>query len=180
MIPKKVGDSAWWAHNGTKEVTHPCPVCYGKLSVTVILGNDESVVTPCDYCGKGYGGPTGVCKEWEWVAGACLVTISAIETNDSHEGKEVRYRTYNHSMIDASDLFDTKEEAEARCEVRRQEHAEDERKRREVLKEYSTKSFSWHVGYHRREVKNHERSLEWHKSRVIACTRLAKTPIPAE
>lgn len=178
--PLKVGDTVWFAQCGTREVIRPCPVCFGKLAVTVILGNDEHIATPCDYCGKGYGGPTGVEREYEWIAKPTQITITGVTTEDRGNGPECSYRFHEGYCADQGELFDTKEEAEARCAVKAAEHAEDERKRREWRKESAHKSFSWHVGYHRKEVREAKRRLAWHEARVIACTARAKTPVPPD
>ena len=176
----KSGDSVWLANCGVREVTGPCPVCFGKRSVVVILGNDEQVQTPCDYCGKGWDGPRGVEIVHEWIAEPMLVTVAGVRTDADGEKQSVDYRFYNNYIGREDDVFTTKEEAQVRCSEKANEHAEEERRRRECLKENATKSFSWHVGYHRRCIKQAERNLEWHRSRVIACAKLARTPILEE
>jgi len=60
-----VGDKVWHAAFKSIQVEKPCIVCYGEKQVTVILGNGDRVVTPCDYCGKGFDGATGVMRVYE-------------------------------------------------------------------------------------------------------------------
>ena len=176
----KVGDTAWWAQNGTVEKTNPCPVCFGKLAVTVILGNGESIQTPCDYCGRGYEGPKGGEKECAWESRPVLFTITGIETQNDGVKQTARYHAPAGYVIDDEDVFATEEEAAAKCKRNADEHNEQERQRREVIKEQAHKSFSWHVGYHRRCIKDLKRQLEWHEARAIACASRAKTPLPTE
>lgn len=172
-----VGSTAWWAHCGQREVTRPCPICFGKRRVTVILGNDEMISTPCDYCRKGFDGPTGTETEFEWVASPELFFINSVQTECDDSKTSARYRDARGYCVDDADLFATRAEAEARCDVRIAENAEHERQRRECRKEHAKKSFSWHVGYHRKEVLRATRDLAWHSARVVACAARAKTPI---
>lgn len=172
-----IGSTAWWAHCGQREVTRSCPVCFGKLRVTVILGNEEAISTPCDYCGKGYEGPTGTEKEYEWVASPELFFINSVRTESDGGKTSASYMDARGYSVDDVDLFATRAEAEARCAVRIAENAEEERQRREWRKEQAHKSFSWHVGYHRREAKKLSEKIKWHEARAIACAERAKTPI---
>jgi len=64
----KIGDVVYFASAGQRQVDIPCPVCFGKREVTLILGNGDSVELPCDYCGKGYDGPRGYVLEYEYAA----------------------------------------------------------------------------------------------------------------
>lgn len=175
----KIGDVAWWANCGTKEVETPCPVCFGKRSVTVILGNDEHVQTPCEFCGKGYYGPRGVIDEWEWRAEPRQVTIKGVQTEQTASGMTAQYTFLENYIADDKDLFATEAEALARCAERIAEHKAEETRRREHMKEYDHRNYSWHVGYHRKEAKEAARRLEWHNARAIACKALAQTPVPA-
>lgn len=176
----KVGDTAWFARAGNLEVTRPCPVCFGKRVVRLELGNGELIATPCEYCGKGWDGPQGFEKDWEWVAAVEQVTISRVSIEQDGATQTAKYHTAIGHYIYDTDLFPTKEEAETRVAVIIAEHVESERKRRECLKEYAHKNFAWHVGYHRREAKKAKASMEWHETRAIACKALAKTPVETE
>jgi hypothetical protein len=39
----KIGDTVWVPDCGNRQKQIPCPVCFGKLRVTIILGNEETV-----------------------------------------------------------------------------------------------------------------------------------------
>lgn len=49
-IEYSVGDKAWWAKYSRVPVKKTCPICYGKMRVTLILGNGNRVETDCSYC----------------------------------------------------------------------------------------------------------------------------------
>ena len=111
MKEYNINDTVWIAQCGTKQVRHDCPVCYGQLFVTLILGNGDEIRTPCDYCGKGYEGPKGYVLEYEWTAEPRQVTITD-KTKREYDGKiEFDYRSYDAYFNEA---YDTKEEAEAK------------------------------------------------------------------
>ena len=42
----------------------PCPVCFGKRKVAIILGNDERIETECGHCSHGMDRPSGVARTW--------------------------------------------------------------------------------------------------------------------
>lgn len=172
-----IGATVWIANCGIREVTHSCPVCFGKRVVRLELGNGELISTPCEYCGKGYEGPTGIEKQCEWVAKVEAHTITGVRTEQSGETTKASYTFGSQYIADDCDVFATREEAEARCVVRVAENAESERRRRESMKEYAHKNFAWHVGYHRKEAANHKRQAEYHEARAVACKNLAKTPV---
>ncbi len=54
-MPKfKVGDTVWVAKCRYEPVQKLCPTCFGKKEVTLILGNGDSVILPCN-SDLGYG-----------------------------------------------------------------------------------------------------------------------------
>jgi hypothetical protein len=171
----KINDTAWWAKCGTKDVKIPCPVCYGKLKVTVILGNDEWFETPCDYCGsKTWEGAKGYVIEYQWVAEPEVFVVAGISSECGGEGCKVQYKTHHGYLIDAEELFESKEAAQVRCDERIAEHDAEEKARLAWGKENSKKSYSWHVGYYKREIKEAERKIEYAKARLIPCQAKAK------
>lgn len=175
----KVGDHLWWARwERQAQHSRPCPVCYGKREVTLILGNGDTVTTPCDYCGKGFEGPRGVVKEYGPLAAAEPVTISSVTATETADGTEYEYRARSSECSSwvpvAADLFRT----EAEALVRAEEKAEAERVRMEqstaYLKHEAHKSISWHVGYHLREAKRHRREAEYHENMAKLCKAKAE------
>jgi hypothetical protein len=172
----QINEIVWHASCGTKEVRHDCPVCFGKLRVTLELGNGERIETLCDYCGKGFEGPRGYVREYEWVADSTPFVVTGKDVSERDGKREVTYRGANNFAY-AADVFETKVEADARCAENIAKHEEDERKRLEWSKENNKKNYSWHVGYHMREAKKARASLEWHEARAVHCKARAKTQV---
>lgn len=173
MKEYNIGDIVWWATGGIREVTHSCPVCYGNRYVTVVLGNDEQVQTPCDYCGKGYEGAKGYVIEREWTAEVKQIVLDGKEVTENADGRKVEYR-YGHHILHDGIIWDTHEEAQqARLKIAEQHHL-DEMERLQRGKENNVKSYSWHVGYHQRQLKEAERQAEYHKTKITFMKEKAK------
>jgi len=177
----KVGDRPWWAiYERLTNVEIPCPVCYGTLEVTLVLGNGDEVRLPCDYCGKGYNGPKGYVHEYQAVAKAERVTIGRVTVTETASGQEREYRVAKNVedgscwMPAPEDLFETEAEANARAT----EKAEADRLEHETCAEYIKKkthnSFSWNAGYHMREAKRHRHDIEYHERMAVICKARGK------
>jgi len=162
----KIGDDAWSDHYGRKEITVPCPVCYGKKTVILILGNGDQIETPCDYCGKGWQGPRGFITEYQYVAEAKSVHITRIEQGITAGGVDIIYQDGSHIF---HRLFSTREDAIKAAELRRSEIERDEATRAEYIKAKVHKDFSWNVGYHLREAKRCRENADRHERMAKLC-----------
>src|SRR5660398_332430 len=73
----EVGDALWYAQfDVNRENKVQCPVCFGDLTVVMILGNGDHVNAPCGYCSAGYEGPRGWAYEHTTVARAEVAVIT--------------------------------------------------------------------------------------------------------
>ena len=169
----KIGDVVWQARYGVTESKVPCPVCYGKRVVKIILGNDDVVETECGYCSCGYEGPRGFITEHRTEPTAQFRSIDGVEIFESSNGATVRYRDGGY-VFDEEDLFATKEEAMVQAEILAAEHAEKEATRAEYIKKDKLKTFSWNAGYHMREAKRNRKDAEYHERKAVLCKARAK------
>lgn len=172
---RKIGDMVWWARCETRGVRKPCIVCYGKLEVVLILGNGEQVNLPCDYCGKGYEGPKGYTDEYEYIAKPELVKMDSIQSNQTCEGTKNEYR-YGNYILNDDIIFDSKEDAEEKCKEIAAKYEKDLVTETEHIKANVNKSFSWNAGYHMKNIKDLQRQIGYHESRMIACKQRVKEP----
>ncbi|MDD5375761.1 hypothetical protein [Acidithiobacillus sp.] len=170
----KVGDIFWSAHYGMSEVTKTCPVCYGKRCVTLILGNDDKIELPCDYCRRGYEEPRGTKTEYEFTSGAEQETVDEVRIEETSKGRKVEYLTFDHHVVREDEAYATKEEAEERCKQLIAERMHDEATRAEHIKANQAKSYSWNAGYHMREAKREEESAARHRARAKLCKERTK------
>jgi len=169
-----VGDVVWYAQCGQVNVEHPCPVCCGQLKATVILGNGDHVEVQCDYCGIGFEGPRGVVHDYEWIAEPRGRIIDQVKIEETAQGAIREYRS-KHQCFEIEDLFDTKEEAQMRCEERMRKHEEEQNTRAEYIKKDQAKSYTWNAGYHMREAKSNRKRAEYHERMAVICKQKAKT-----
>lgn len=105
-----VGDKMWWAKYERQEVKKTCPICFGKMRVRVILGDDSQIETDCTYCERGYK-KYGYITEYEYVSAVEQVEITHKEVNEDENGRNIEYR-YGEWRLTLDNAFDTKEEAE--------------------------------------------------------------------
>ena len=168
MEKYKVGDKVWVAWAGHRNISEPCPVCFGKCQVTLILGNNESVILPCDYCAKGYMAPTGTITETRYSAGAELKIIDTVDVTQTATGETYEYHS-GHYILRAEMCFNTEAEALACCESIAEELNKEQETRAEHIKANVKKTFSWNAGYHLREAKRKESEAVRHREKAMLC-----------
>lgn len=174
MTNWKVGDRPWISKAVYEEVIHDCPVCFGKKEVVLILGNDDRVTLPCDYCGKGWEGPRGYVIETEFSIGVEQLTIDSIEATFTFDGEKRRYILFGSRCASDEDLCVTKEQAEEKSREWIAKDIIEKSTRAEYIKHNVHKTFSWNAGYHLREAKRDESSAAHHRERAILCKAKVK------
>jgi len=164
-----VGDRVWWAKCGTIEVKEPCCVCFGKLTVTLILGNGDEVVLPCDYCRHGLNLPTGYTAVYRFVAEPIEVVIhsvSIVTTSNSLRKRSTIEYNHKNCILYPDIVFDTLEEATQKCaEIIEAKELEEINK----PKHKQLKSYSWNAGYHMKLVERAEHDMEYHSKMAVLC-----------
>ena len=157
----KIGETVYWveasAHYGKKV---PCSICFGKLFVTIILGNGEKQRSQCGYCSHGLDGPSGMGKTWEPQAHIRSNQITGI-SNKNGWTYEVGFNS-----LHSGELFKTEEEAEPIKKERLKEVQAQAKRWFEDDFVSANKKQMWSTGYHRDEIKRHNRSIVWHELRL--------------
>lgn len=157
---KNIGDMIYRVVTGQIESKERCPDCFGKLKLTVILGDGSQVVIDCQTCARGFEPPTGFITRYDYDAKVEHVRIDGMDVRPDRVEYKVDMRggdgAWSWSTVDEDKAFDTFAEAEV--------FAESERKRQATYqiesKEQRNKSWAWHVTYHRDNIRRHERDLE--------------------
>lgn len=174
MKKYNVGDIVWIAKvDSNRQLTIPCPICFGKCKVTLILGNDDTVELPCDYCRNGYNAPTGIVTECDYYVGAEKVYIHSVTIEETCDGIEYKYMSGNFVLYNDR-VFDTKEEAVEYCKKLVADLKDKDERRTEYLKQDCKKNFSWNAGYHLREAKRKEKEAAQHKEKAKLCKAKSK------
>ena len=172
---REMGSVFYVAVAQSEERWRPCPTCAGKKRVTLILGSGEHVELGCDYCGKGYEGPQGREMFYEFTPRVELRTVSGFEMVDGNLSYRAPHLLGGHWRYDATDCYDTEEEAHETlatliAEREIEEHARLSRKVK------ADKSYAWHAGYHLREAKKARESAERHEKSATLMKARARTP----
>lgn len=173
----QIGDVVWAAAITHKTVIEPCPVCFGNKQVTLILGNGDQVILPCEYCQKGFDQPTGEISVGYFAEPVAFqIQIDGVEQRVHDNETEVRYYVgrgnvssiyYNHQVAD------TEEEALALAMARLEaKNAEAGKVTNPKFNPY--KSYTWNAGYHIREMKSHLEMAEYHRKNAIVCQERSK------
>jgi hypothetical protein len=179
-MPKyKIGDVAWYASCNKHVYKYiPCPVCYGKSEITVILGNDDRVIVPCSYCEEGYRGPTGTVGEYQIMTKAEIFRITGMEINMCGDKEVVEYRMANGNssywVKKENELFDTQEDALKKAEELKAQDEKDENEKSERLKYNNLKSYSWNAGHHLRSAKQAQHDFEYYSKKAVLCKAKTK------
>ena len=164
-----VGDHVWWAHCGMEKVLQTCPVCAGKLTVTLILGSGEHVVLPCEYCRRGYEASRGFVDGYEYHAVVERVVIESYRSQAGADGETRDYFTRGCYVLYRSDIFDTEEEARERVAQIVAAKNESELKQGRCRKDHSSRSYAWNAGFHMREAKKARAEAERHEGLAVIC-----------
>lgn len=168
-----IGDMVWIARHGMTEFHDPCQVCFGKLSVIVILGNEDQVVVPCSYCGLGFDGPRGWTTECRIEPATEQVTITGREIREG-ERDEVNYYGPRGSVYGQDIVFETEAEALAESVKLCEKEIKDRETRTAYIKGDKIKSFAWNAGYHLREAKRLREQIAYHERMAVLCKEKAK------
>ena len=171
---KALGDKIYWVESHTHYgKTIPCPMCFGKRFVTIILGDESHTKSECGMCSHGLEYATGYAKTWDAIA---LIESGIITGMSTREG--LKYEV-DHRSVYAHECFDSEDAAIPTRETKLKEAEE----RRDTWFKDSfiqcKKKQLWSTGYHRECIKSAERNIEWHMLR-LAMIAAKKTPTESQ
>ena len=157
----KIGDIVWVGNVSTEAKQIPCPVCFAKKVVTLILGDDSHVELDCKFCQRGFGDATGyIPSTYYFVGSAIQKTITGVDTRqDNHETKITYW--FGGIGYDKRKIADTKEDAIAKAEVEAIESNLRATIATEERKHHEHKTYSWNAGYY---LQRAESSLKDHEA----------------
>ena len=160
--PFSIGEPVWVAvATAYKQEQVPCPICFGKGAVTLILGNGERQPVECDYCGHGYERATGLVARYGPHSEVKQGTVTGL--SQRYDGWLVEVGGWTQ---DPDRIFRDPESAEI-CRVRLHAEAEQQARRSfESQFKSAKKKTTWNAGYHRKEIQELRRKLEWHEGRL--------------
>ena len=168
-----IGDEVWWACFESEPDYVTCPDCGGTGQITCLLFDGSQVSIDCEGCKNGYLGPQGRLKVYARKPTARRRTITRMEI----DAGKVEYGVTDGYRVLEEDLFQNESDALARAAVKAAA-AEGEERDRIARKEKDTRSWSWNVHYHRRAIREAERQIVYHTSKLNVAKLKAKESTP--
>ena len=165
----KLGDHVWVSRAQGQRKRITCPECFGTGQLDILLRDGTKHSIDCAGCAAGYEPPKGWVELWEYEPSVELQTVTKIEQDIGHPPE---YRA-GHFCYKADEVFLTREEAVARAA----KYAEEQTKEAEAKifrKEKDTRTWAWHVHYHRKAIRDAEKSIEYHTKKLNAAKLQAK------
>lgn len=139
----------------------PCPMCFGKFKVQIILGDGSQESVECGYCKQGVDSTSGLAQTWEPHAEIKSGAICGIE-----RGCEKWFYKVGYETLDEKYLFSS----EAEAIPLRDERLKEETERKELwFRDHFIKAKQtqiWSSGYHKKQIECHDRTIAWHKVRL--------------
>ena len=162
-----IGDEAWYARRESTLERVTCPECFDKKYLTVILGDGSQVTIDCAGCAAGYDPPRGYVTYYKQSASVSLVSICKVEIYADHAEYGFGGTETCHHIARDTELFATEEEAK----VRAKELAEEWNKEKLAQihrKEKNDHTWSWHVHYHRKQIRDAKNTIEYAEKKLDA------------
>lgn len=166
----EIGQSVWEAAFTSEQVSVTCPDCGGEGRLRVIMYDKTEVSIECGRCQIGSYPSSGRVSHYyafKPMARQSIITGVEIEngvaiwkTDVSYRIKEERIFTNSQDALNAARIIAAKYNQKEIDKIKN--------------KEKDTRSWSWNASYHRTEIKNHERQIEYHKSKLAVASLKAK------
>lgn len=167
----KMGQQLWRASFESTAAWVTCPDCGGRGHIRCLLHDDTMVTVNCEGCRVGYDPPSGTVRVFNRAPNAVLAIVTGITL----DGKGIEYRTADHYCVQEDDLFVEAEDALAAAKIKAETASREELERIQK-KEKDTRSWSWHVHYHRKCIKQAEEQIEYHTARLNVARVKARDP----
>lgn len=168
MIKPKyqIGDVVWTGKWEPYEICEKCPDCGGTLKLTVTLFDNTIYGIPCETCKRGYEGPYGVVRRIGYHAEVQELVVHGMELGcwDSNKGiwqYKLGLEGSCYLNIPEHEIF-IDEHAAMNFAISKGRQLEINGAARVLMKEKPAHTWAWHVTYHRRQVKEAQRQLEYH------------------
>ncbi len=166
----ELGQEVWWARYDAVETSIECPDCAGKGHIGLIMGDGQVVTIDCQNCHVGYESfSRGHIKTHARTARAEKTTITGMDVTST----KVEYRVPGSYIVKEDRLWETEEAALEMAQILADKDSDEELKKL-GRKENDTKSWAWHVTYHRRCIRRSQEEIEYHNKKLDVAGEKAK------
>lgn len=163
-----IGDIVWTLQGIQKEKQVTCPDCLGNKYLTVVMGDTSLETIDCSLCSHGWQGTLGfiIDSSPDWHPLRTTITRKEQKSDGSVEYGCGEYYRSEH-------IYETQQEAEqGRLEVlalQRAEYLENLHR-----KERPKASWASNVRYHRQEIRDLTKRIEYHQVKLDVAKRKSK------
>ena len=169
-----IGDTVWLATFQTEEKNLTCPDCAGNGCLTIIMGDGDQHSIQCDTCKRGFEAPTGKVSYYEKTARSRVCLVTGVR----QESGGFRYDLAPSYWADDTTVFASEDEAvQAAALMATIDNAEEIAKK--TRKHEQNRSWAWNAHYHRRQLKEAQRQLEYHTAMLNVAKVKAKELVEA-
>ena len=169
-----IGDLVFKSAYDRVETRIACPDCGGTRHVKVVLHDNTEIIIECGGCDPGgYEPSTGTIKQWKFACIAIPRTVTGVCMKSDNVSYELDNFGGSYFTATEGQIFATKEEAMADAEIKRAGQELEENKLF-LAKTKSEHTWKWNMAYHRKCIKDAERELEYHRSKVQVCAAKVK------
>jgi hypothetical protein len=178
----EIGQEIFWASFSSHAQDHvTCTDCGGTARLRVTFHDETTVSIPCANCARGYEQPTGKIMVYCRKGTVNKGVVSGMEIGDDQVEYRAKYyctgddgRLFGAtSHIKENDVFLSESGAQLRADQMAVEYDEEERAKI-FRKEKDQRSWAWNASYHRKQIKDAERSLEYHRKKLAHAAIKAK------
>ena len=170
----KVGDEVWTAQAAWLSTPIPCPVCAGTTKLLVKPAghpDEEGSIVTCDYCKQHtpeHPRAGTVVEIWKWKPLVRKIRVERVVASAGAMAAEPEYH-YNVTPCSYNSLCDEwfETEAEAVAAAEKMAADADEKSvadRMDVVR--SERKRGWTVGYAKRNIRELEEKLKWHRAQI--------------
>lgn len=169
-----IGDVVWTGEWKPYEIQETCPDCGGTLRLTVTLFDDTIYQIPCEACKRGWEGPYGVVHRTGYRASVRELVVQGMELGcwDSNRGIwEYKLGLEGSCYLNTPEheIF-LDEQAAMNFALSKGRQLEINEAARVFMKDKPAHTWAWHVTYHRRQIKEAQRQLEY-STRALGIAR---------
>lgn len=169
-LPKfEIGQVVWFASARRVCKDVPCSCCGTTKLVKLTMHDGTEYMVECDNCQEGYYN-TGYEKEWYDEIYTQKQVIGGYEYHDDEWQYKVNVTSNSWNTVREQNIFLTEEEAVAAAT-----RIKEERALRDLnSKDKPNKTWSFHVGYHKRCIKDREKQIAYHEAKLGIAKQKAK------
>ena len=165
----EIGQQVYRATWDTRTAYVICPDCGGTGRLRVTFHDETQVSIECRNCSVGYDPPTGQIKVYERQPRASITSITGCEI----EGTKIDWRTADSYRVPEEELFT---DYDACMDFARSKAAKADQEERDRInnKEKDTRTWAWNATYHRNQIKEAKRQIEYHSAKLAVAVVKAK------